>query len=99
MSVPQPPNNSTAKHGYTRAPQPPGLPLVGNLLALQRKGQFQYNLDNWQQYGDIVRLQLGPFIVHMVSSPAYIRHVLIDNRQNYGRGRGYQVLKLLTGEG
>ncbi len=99
MNAPQPPLNATAKHALKRAPQPPGLPFVGHLFALQHKGQFQYNLDNWQQYGDIVRLQLGPFVVHMLSHPAHIRHVLIDNRQNYGRGRGYQVLKLLTGEG
>jgi cytochrome P450 len=81
------------------APQPPGLPLLGNFVALQRKGQLQYNFDNWRQYGDIVRLQLGPYTAHTVAHPDYIRHVLIDNRQNYSRGRGYEPLKLLTGLG
>lgn len=99
MNVFQSKNASTIRQARKRAPQPPGLPLLGNLLTLQRKGQLQYQMENWQQYGDIVRLQLGPFIVHLVAHPDYIRHVLIDNRQNYGRGRGYQVLKLLTGEG
>src|SRR5689334_20309416 len=91
--------NATSTLAHKLAPQPPSLPLIGNLLGLQRKGQLQYQIDNWQQYGDIVRLQLGPFTVHMLAHPDYIRHVLIENRQNYGRGRGYQVLKLFTGEG
>lgn len=91
--------NAMSTLAHKLAPQPPSLPLIGNLLGLQRKGQLQYQIDNWQQYGDIVRLQLGPFTVHMLAHPDYIRHVLIENRQNYGRGRGYQVLKLFTGEG
>jgi cytochrome P450 len=93
------PLQRTAAPPHRAAPQPPGLPLLGNFVALQRKGQLQYNFDNWRQYGDIVRLQLGPYIAHTVAHPDYIRHVLIDKRQNYSRGRGYEPLKLLTGLG
>jgi cytochrome P450 len=72
---------------------------VGHALRLRRVGQLAYNLDNWRRLGDVVRLRLGPFVVHMVAHPVHIQHVLIANRQNYGRGRGYAVLRLLTGQG
>jgi cytochrome P450 len=72
---------------------------VGHALRLRRVGQLAYNLDNWRRLGDVVRLRLGPFVVHMVAHPVHIQHVLIANRQTYGRGRGYAVLRLLTGQG
>lgn len=82
-----------------RAPGPRGNLLLGNALQLRRAGQLAYGLENWRCFGDVVRVRLGPFAVHMVASPAHIHQVLIANRQNYGRGRGYQVLRLLTGQG
>jgi len=89
---------SESRSGRT-APGPRGAPFVGNALQLLRAGQLRFNVENWHRYGDVVRLHLGPFVVHMVAHPDHIRHVLIENRQNYGRGRGYQVLRLLTGQG
>src|SRR4051812_35538561 len=93
----QPP--STATRAARRAPRPPGLPLVGNFPELQRKGQLRFNVDNWHKYGDVVQLQLGPFTAFTLAHPDHIRQVLIENRQNYGRGRGYAVLQRLNGLG
>lgn len=82
-----------------RAPAPPGDPVLGHALPLRRAGQLAYGLANWRRYGDVVRLRLGPFVVHMLAHPMHIQQVLIANRQNYSRGRGYAVLRLLTGQG
>lgn len=78
---------------------PPSLPLLGHTLAVARLGPLRYNERNWRTFGDVVRLHLGPFVTHVLAHPDHIRHVLIDNRQNYNRGRGYRILQMLTGMG
>ena len=82
-----------------RAPGPPGVPILGNYPELQRRGQLRFNVDNWHRFGDVVRLQQGPIVAHTVAHPDAIRHVLIENKANYNRGRGYQALQLLNGQG
>src|SRR5580765_2352934 len=44
-------------------------------------------IENRELYGDIVRMRVGPFLIHQISGPDFIRHVLIDNIRNYRRGR------------
>ncbi|WP_052745657.1 cytochrome P450 [Allosalinactinospora lopnorensis] len=82
----------------TPAPGPRGLPLLGNLGPWQRN-TAQFLLDLQRDYGDIVRMKLGPLTVHQVSDPIAVRHILVDNNQNYGRGLLYDQFKLVMGEG
>ena len=48
------------------APGPPGQPIFGNLRALQ-KNPLQFLMDARRDYRDIVRLQIGPRLAHLVS--------------------------------
>jgi cytochrome P450 len=52
-----------------------------------------------RQYGDVVRLSLGPMQAYLVSSPDGIQHVLQDNSRNYGKGLSYQLMTPVIGKG
>jgi len=61
------------------APGPRGHLLLGNLREFQRD-VFQLLLDSAQRFGSVVRLRLGPLLVHLLSDPDHITRVLQDNR-------------------
>jgi cytochrome P450 len=52
-----------------------------------------------REYGDIVRMRIGPYLVHQLSHPDFIRHVLLDNQHNYRRGRFYDGFSAIFGRG
>lgn len=65
-----------------RAPGPPGLPLLGSLLAF-RGNPFQTLLDWHRRYGEVVAYRLGPRLFHMVSHPALAEAVLIEHQDRF----------------
>jgi cytochrome P450 len=81
------------------APGPAGSFLLGNLLTMNRQSPLRFYRDCWQSYGDVVRVQAGPLVQHLLAHPDHIRHVLMDNRTNYHKGTAYRKLKLSLGEG
>ena len=50
-------------------------------------------------YGGISRVKFGPFLMHVVTEPAYVKHVLQDNAHNYVRGRLYKMFEPFFGLG
>jgi cytochrome P450 len=50
-------------------------------------------------YGDVVRFDAWPFIVHVLHHPDHIKHVLQDNNRNYWKGNLVGRVKPLIGEG
>lgn len=88
-SIPQP---------ILRAPGPRGLPIVGNAPML-----WQDPLGNavrgHRDFGDVVRLEFGPYRYYLVADVDAIKHVLVDNNKNYVKSRNYQGLKLVLGDG
>lgn len=81
------------------APGPSGLPVLGSVLDIRSKGLIQFYIDAWSEYGDIVRLQAGPMVQHLLARPEHIKYVLSDNKQNYEKGIGYRKMKLPLGQG
>jgi len=72
-------------------PGPRGYPLIGLLPDLFRHVTALPLLrDAWQSYGDAVRLPLGPYPVCFFAHPDAVKHVLVDNRDNYPRAQ-YQI--------
>lgn len=58
------------------------------------------------QHGDIFQLSFGflkPLMgfrrVMVLSNPDYVKHIMQENNRNYRKSFGYEVLKLLLGEG
>lgn len=66
-------------------PAPPGLPLVGNLLQVDR-ARFHLQLEAWRaRYGDIFRLRLGARQFVVIADPALIATALRDRPAGFGR--------------
>lgn len=80
------------------APGPKGIPLVGNLPEFQRKRHL-YIEELWRKYGDVVGLKLGPLPVNVLVRPEHVRRVLVDNKDNYVKGRGFRSVRMLLGNG
>jgi cytochrome P450 len=51
------------------------------------------------EYGDIVTLRFFHRRAYFLNHPDYIRHVLVDNNQNYVKGRGSELTRPVIGEG
>jgi cytochrome P450 len=82
-----------------KAPGPPGHFLVGNLFEF-RRDVLQLLLESRQRYGDVVRFRLGPMIIHLVSHPDHIKHVLVTHQHNYNKAtRSAAKIRSVTGEG
>lgn len=79
-------------------PGPRGWPLLG-VLPQFRRNPLRCFLDLGQQYGEIVRLPLGPMSAVILNHPAHVKHVLQDNHRNYRKSRLIDVVRPLLGEG
>nr|UDG94076.1 cytochrome P450 [Rhodococcus opacus PD630] len=79
-------------------PGPRGYPLVGVIPSLARD-PFGYLVGAARDYGGLVRLRLGPATVYLVSDPAYVRHMLVDNHANYWKGPILRGVELIIGDG
>ena len=77
---------------------PRGYPLVGNLPQLARDPLAFCTRVN-EEFGDRVRLRLGPKTAFLVSHPRDVRYVLQDKSKNFGKGRMWQAVKKVFGEG
>ena len=69
-------------HPFNVAPGPKGLPIFGNALTFAKDPRLA--LMAWaRQYGPVVRFHLGPMVVHVVSEPRGVKHVLQTHAENY----------------
>lgn len=80
------------------APGPRGSVVMGN-LAEYKRNPVTMLLKLQQQYGDIARNRLGPFLTHALAHPDGVQHVLQENHRNYVRGRFYDNFKMFFGDG
>jgi len=79
------------------APGPRYYTPFGALSTL-RRNPLQFYMDA-AKFGDIVRVQMGPWFHHFLTHPDHIKHVLQDNNQNYGRSIFMKMLKPALGDG
>lgn len=80
------------------APGPPGHFLLGNLREFRRDvlGLISHST---AKYGDIVRVRLGPQVVHLVNHPDLIEQVLQKRAANYDKNtRSSASIKSVTGD-
>lgn len=58
-------------------PMPPGIPILGNLpefIKAAAKGEMHLLLQRWtEEYGEILRLNLGPVTAYYVSSDVAVK--------------------------
>jgi cytochrome P450 len=80
------------------APGPAGSVLLGALSSF-KKDTLKLLVELQRQYGGIVRVRMGPYLVHQVTEPEHVKHVLQNNARNYVRGRFYRGFNLFFGRG
>lgn len=73
---------NTASTAKRIAPGPRGLPVIGSLRSFT-KDYLGTMSRGFQDYGEIVRFQVGPRIVHMLSHPELARYVLVEHNQEF----------------
>jgi cytochrome P450 len=72
--------------------------LLGRLAKFQRD-PLRMMLELQRAHGDVVRLRLGPHLVHQVTDPDAIRSVLHERDPDFRRGRFYARFRLFFGRG
>jgi cytochrome P450 len=79
-------------------PGPPGLPYVGNLVAMWGD-PLAMLLSARARYGDTHKYWFGPYRYVLIHKPDDIRRVLVTHHEQYPKSVNYQVLKMLLGDG
>jgi cytochrome P450 len=77
-------------------PNPRGLPFIGHIPELSRD-PLGYFLRNGRAYPQIVRLDLGPRQMLLVSHPEQVKYILQDNNKNFSKG--YDTARPVLGNG
>jgi cytochrome P450 len=79
-------------------PGPPRRAMFGLLrkLATDRLGLMTSARD---EYGDAVRVVIGPKTLYIFNHPDHAKHVLADNAGNYHKGIGYVEARKALGDG
>ncbi|MEU3659978.1 cytochrome P450 [Streptomyces sp. NPDC032940] len=91
------PTPATAPGGAV-APGPRGVPLLGN-LPQWKSDTAQFLLRAQRDHGEVARLRLGPYTVHLVTAPDAVGRVLKENNANYTRGVLYEQFRIVMGDG
>jgi cytochrome P450 len=79
-------------------PRPPGHPLWGNLASF-RGPIHDHLLAAQRAHGDVLRFEIGPKRILVVTHPDDVEHIVYDNWQSYGQGSGMEETKALLGDG
>lgn len=80
-------------------PGPRGQPVLGDLLTIHQQGLLPFFCDVHHRFGELVRVRLGPLPAYLVVAPALIEQVLIGSRDGYQKGRAFDSMRLLIGDG
>jgi hypothetical protein len=69
--------NLSSKSKLPLPPKPPGVPILGNLpefIKAAIKGEMHLLLQKWtEEYGEVVRVQLGPITAYYVGSDIAVK--------------------------
>ncbi|MCW5251223.1 MULTISPECIES: cytochrome P450 [unclassified Streptomyces] len=98
MPTTEPAGKAAPGQGRRLAPGPEGSVLFGALSSF-RKDTLKLLVELQRQFGGIARMKMGPYLVHQITQPEHVKHVLQDNSRNYVRGRFYRGFHLFFGRG
>jgi cytochrome P450 len=83
----------------SRTPPGPSRALAMSLLIKMQKDRLAVFGGAAREYGDAVRVPLGPKTLYLFNHPDYAKHILADNPLNYHKGIGLVHAKRVMGEG
>jgi cytochrome P450 len=80
---------------------PPGPPrrAAPGILHKLRTDRLGLMTEAVREYGDAVRVAIGPKTLYIFNHPDHAKHVLADNAANYHKGIGYTEAKRALGDG
>jgi cytochrome P450 len=80
---------------------PPGPPrrAAPGILRKLRADRLGLMSEAVEEYGDAVRVAIGPKTLYIFNHPDHAKHVLADNAANYHKGIGYTEAKRALGDG
>jgi cytochrome P450 len=80
---------------------PPGPPRSATFSLLRKLNGDRLSLMTQaaREYGDAVRVAIGPKVLYLFNSPEAAKHVLADNAANYHKGIGLVQAKRAIGDG
>lgn len=80
---------------------PPGPPRTATVGLLRKLAKDRLGLmtSAAAQYGDAVRMVIGPKTLYFFNHPEHAKHVLTDNAANYHKGIGYVQARRALGDG
>src|SRR5215207_9966993 len=81
-----------------RPPGPPGLPILGSLVAYCRD-RHTFLLSAAQTYGDVVHFKFGLQDVYLLNRPEYVQSLLLQQQANTVRGKEWRSSRVVLGEG
>lgn len=73
--------------------------MLGSLGEVTRRGLLPVIEEQWRRLGDTFRIRVGPRNMVAVIHPDGVERVLGSGRENYVKGRTYDQMRLLTGDG
>ncbi len=79
-------------------PGPRGWPLVGHIPALRKHGMLGFMDRSWAEYGDVFAMDVG-FHAVVIAHPDGIKRVLAGNAKNYIKGKTYDGVRRVIGNG
>jgi cytochrome P450 len=79
-------------------PGPPAYPLLGNLLEV-RRDPLGFLASCAHTFGDVTRYRVLNIPVYLFSHPADIENILVNQPQNFQKGRVAQASRSLFGNG
>lgn len=82
-----------------RPPGPKGLPLLGNIFQMGNVDPLVFWRNAHAEYGDVIKLKLGPMDAWFFSAPQAIYDVFVTQHRTMRKGIGYSGLRKLLGEG
>lgn len=76
-----------------------GLPVVGELLSLQRQGVFGFYLNGVRKYGDISGYKVGPLKSFAFARSEHIQHIMVKHPETYVKAISHEKLRFAIGNG
>ena len=80
------------------APSFPAWPVLGHLPIVRREGMLGFLERSWRELGDVFSVQVG-FRGVVVAHPDAIKQVLAGNAKNYVKGKTYDGVRRVIGNG
>jgi cytochrome P450 len=82
-----------------RTPGPIGIPFLGSLTTIRKKGILDFYTDLWREFGDVSAAQLGPMTTFVFTRPEHLQHILVQNPDTYVKGISHEKLRVAIGNG